>query len=135
LHAISTFHEQLLHNYGRWVRHVGLAELGWPKGQGKKMHESFGSLAQSRTWAFLGPWEFMTVEEEEEWVCTCELHRVVLYLLIHGEAMFGKFTINARGGNGGNGGNGGTGGQGQNGQEGGDGGAGDGGGGGVGDGW
>ena len=86
MHAISTFREQLLHNYGRWVRHVGLAELGWPKGQGKKMHESFGSLAQSRTWAFLGPWEFMTVEEEEEWVCTCELHRVVLYLLIHGEA-------------------------------------------------
>ena len=76
-HAITTLHKHLLRNYGRWLRHTGLAETGKAE-HGKKSHSSFGSLAQNRTWAFLGPWEFLTIEEEQDWVCSSQLHQVML---------------------------------------------------------
>ena len=92
-HAISSLHKHLLRNYGRWLRHVRLADNGRSAGsaKGKTAHSAYGSLSQNRTWAYLGPWEFLTIEEEQEWVCTSKLHQVMLFLLIHGEAANGRF--------------------------------------------
>ena len=94
-HAVATLHMQLFDNYGRWLRHLHLDE-GDTKprpGSGQldlahasKAHTTFGSLSQSNTWAFVGPWEFDTIEQEQAWLCTAQLHQIVLYLLIYGEA-------------------------------------------------
>lgn len=64
-HAVSSLHRHMLRNYGRWLRHVGLAHSADGRKAGDKMHTCSGALSQNRTWAFLGPWEFMRVEEEQ----------------------------------------------------------------------
>ena len=93
-HAVSSLHRHLLRNYGRWLRHVGLASDA-KSTDAKNKHSSYGVLSQNRTWACLGPFEFLTVEEEQDWVCTSQLHQLLLYLLIYGEAANLRFLPEA----------------------------------------
>eukprot|EP00966_Prymnesium_polylepis_P027672 639598-Prymnesium_polylepis.1 len=88
-HAVSTLHRRLFDNYGRWLRHLkldGSLQLEDHLTHASSAHVQFGSLSQSNTWAFIGPWEFDTIEQERAWGCTAQLHQIVLWFLIHGEA-------------------------------------------------
>ena len=88
-HAVSKIHHQIFANYARWLSHVGLetqaataasdSKFGKKAGRSLSGHTNFGALSQSDTWMFLGPWEFLTIEEEHEWVFSAHLHQLMLY--------------------------------------------------------
>ena len=86
--SVATLHLQLFDNYGKWLHHLRLDGSSHEDHLTHKSttHVRFGSLSQSNTWAFIGPWEFDTIEQERAWVCTAQLHQIMLFQLIWGEA-------------------------------------------------
>ena len=75
--AVGEVHGQVLGNYTHWVEHVGLsgAHAAIPLGG---VFTTIGSLTASK-WDTTGLFAFATAEEEQRWLCTAQLHQLVLW--------------------------------------------------------
>ncbi len=90
--AVGEVHGQVLGNYTRWVEHVGLSgahaaivpDPTESYGPGD-VFTTIGSLTASK-WDTTGLFAFATAEEEQRWLCTAQLHQLLLWQLVWGEA-------------------------------------------------
>ena len=65
----------MLGNYTHWVEHIGLSGAHAPLGG---VFTTIGSLTASK-WDTTGLFAFATAEEEQRWLCTAQLHQLVLW--------------------------------------------------------
>ena len=84
--AVGEVHGQVLGNYTHWVEHVGLSGAHLPAAIPLGgFFTTIGSLTASK-WDTTGLFAFATAEEEQRWLCTAQLHQLVLWQLVWGEA-------------------------------------------------
>ncbi|KAL1498897.1 hypothetical protein AB1Y20_013419 [Prymnesium parvum] len=95
--AVNDLHNKIFSNYKRWVRHVNVQHvLTEPEGSVTAESSSFGNLSgapllpltavSGDAWQSIGMWRFVSNEDEREWTCNAQLHQLVLWYLIWGEA-------------------------------------------------
>ena len=84
--AVGQVHGQVLGNYTRWSEHVGLSGAHLPAAIPLGgLFTTIGSLTASK-WDTTGLFAFATAEEEQSWLCSAQLHQLVLWQLVWGEA-------------------------------------------------
>ncbi|KAL3893063.1 MAG: hypothetical protein SGPRY_014510, partial [Prymnesium sp.] len=108
--AVGELHHKMFANYKRWTEHVNLQRFvadqeGDGLEEGSVALSSFGSANPScdsgdrggfsslplsalsgDAWDFIGMWGFKSGDEERKWVCNAQLHQLMLWYLIWGEA-------------------------------------------------
>ena len=112
--AVGELHAKMLGNYSRWVKHVNLQRFtgaGQEATSGAKKDArksavggrprrrtsvaSFGgddgqtlaiSALSGDAWDFCGLWGFSSGAEERKWVANAQMHQLMLWYLIWGEA-------------------------------------------------
>ena len=92
--AVGVLHQQTFSNYTRWAETLDLREQGAADVMGdndkfeKKSTTSTRRSASltANSWDSTGLFQFSTAEEEQRWLCHAQLHQLVLWYLIWGEA-------------------------------------------------
>ena len=110
--AVGELHAKMFANYTRWVRHVNLqrfvqkqfegqASGRWSqyeqprKGGRRSSVAAFGgdehqmmslSALSGDAWDFCGLWGFASGDDERKWVANAQMHQLMLWYLIWGEA-------------------------------------------------
>ena len=77
--AAALLDEKLLGNFMRWVRHVGLPRFVRDDSSEEGPMLTLASFT-------LSVWDFASAEEGALWLLNAQLHRLMLYLLLWGEA-------------------------------------------------
>jgi uncharacterized membrane protein len=94
--AVGVLHQQTFSNYTRWAETLGLREQGAASAKIMGDNDKFekkssssqatvGSLT-ANSWDSTGLFQFSSAEEEQRWLCHAQLHQLVLWYLIWGEA-------------------------------------------------
>ena len=84
-HAVDTLHGRVFSNYGRWLEYVGRDAGDTTRKAGGDEYETIGCLTAKR-WDSTGLFSFQTEAEERRWLCHAQLHQLMLFFLIWGEA-------------------------------------------------
>lgn len=95
--ATDDLHQKTLENYRRWEKYVDLQECNGRDTNldgGDFESESQISLSalSGSAWEFFGMWGFSSQMNERSWVCNAQLHHLLLWYLIWGEASNLRFT-------------------------------------------
>lgn len=85
--AVGELHHKTLANYRRWVRHVNL-QRPVPNfvDEGTRVQALPVSTLSCDAWELTGIWGLSSGDDERKWVCNAQLHQLVLWYLIWGEA-------------------------------------------------
>lgn len=95
--ATEVLHVKSLENYRRWVKYVNLQQCSVKE----RVREDSGyfsgsflslSALSGSAWEFFGVWGFTSDMNEGNWVCNAQLHRLLLWYLIWGEASNLRFA-------------------------------------------
>lgn len=95
--ATDDLHQKTLENYRRWVKYVNLQEGNVRGGSvddsdlGSEHWISLSALS-GNAWEFFGMCGFTSDMNESSWVCNAQLHHLLLWYLIWGEASNLRFT-------------------------------------------
>ncbi|KAL3932851.1 MAG: hypothetical protein SGPRY_000533 [Prymnesium sp.] len=95
--ATDDLHQKTLENYRRWVKYVNLQEGNVRGGSvddsdvGSENWISLSALS-GNAWEFFGMCGFTSDMNESSWVCNAQLHHLLLWYLIWGEASNLRFT-------------------------------------------
>lgn len=103
--AVGELHHKIFANYKRWTSHVNVQLCTFEDHTDDNISHSpssrlsfqgFSHLLDEHSvplsalsgdaWDFIGIWGFTSGEEERQWVCNAQLHQLMLWFLIWGEA-------------------------------------------------
>lgn len=85
--AVGELHHKMLANYRRWVRHVNVQRALPTDIDDTTPAVSLPLSALSGdAWELIGMWGFSSGADERKWVCNAQLHQLMLWYLIWGEA-------------------------------------------------
>lgn len=94
--AVGELHQKIFTNYKRWVSHVNVQQYvieeceeepgSFSMGIGRGARMVPLSALNGNAWDFIGMWGFESGAEERAWVCNAQLHQLMLWYLIWGEA-------------------------------------------------
>ncbi|KAL3933773.1 MAG: hypothetical protein SGPRY_000137 [Prymnesium sp.] len=95
--ATDDLHHKALENFRRWVKYVNLQQINArDKNHGDTDIESESWISVSAlsgsAWEFFGMWGFTSDINESSWVCNAQLHQLMLWYLIWGEASNLRFA-------------------------------------------
>lgn len=86
-YAVGKLHHKVLTNYRQWVRKVNLQRPVPNAGEeGATATVLPLSTLSCDAWELTGLWGLSSGEDERRWVCNAQLHQLMLWYLIWGEA-------------------------------------------------